>query len=176
MTSKDMVKTKEFKGIYLNFIIGTMVGLTMIGMTTNVGIDYFNLNSLTVTRLMAIFAISNGIGRPTFGWITDRFTSKKAMILSYILIIIAAASLILFEKETMLYIITFSIFWFNLGGWLAIVPTSVLKFYGIKNYSQNYGLVFTAYGIGAISGVLSSGILLDLNENYKYVFFYIIIL
>ncbi|OWZ84806.1 OFA family MFS transporter [Natranaerobius trueperi] len=173
---KEMIKTMSFKGVYLNFTIGTMIGLMMIGMTNNVGVDYFELESLMVTRLMAIFAIFNGIGRPIFGWITDRFALRNTMILSFLLISVAAMGLITLGNDIVVYIITFSIFWFNMGGWLAIAPTSTLKLYGIKNYSDNYGLVFTAYGIGAIAGVTSSGILLDFHGNYLNVFYYVIAL
>ena len=173
---KEMVRTRSFKGVYLNFIIGTMIGLMMIGMTTNIGIDYFKLESLTVAKWMAIFAIFNGIGRPIFGWITDRYSTRRAMILSYSLIMIAAIALVTLSNHIIVYIVTFSIFWFNLGGWLAIAPTSTLKLYGTKSYSQNYGLVFTAYGIGAIAGVSSSGVLLDYHGNYHYIFYYVIAL
>ncbi len=173
---KEMIRTRSFKGVYSNFIIGSMIGLMMIGMTTNVGSDYFNLESSTVTRLMIIFAIFNGVGRPIFGWITDRYSSRNAMIISYILIILSAIGLVTLSNHIGVYIITFSIFWFNLGGWLAIAPTSTLNLYGKKNYSQNYGFVFTAYGIGAIAGVSTSGVLLDYHGNYHYVFFYVIAL
>ena len=173
---KEMIKTSSFKGVYLNFIIGTMIGLTMIGMTTNVGIDYFKLESSTVTRIMAVFAIFNGLGRPVFGWITDRYSSKNTMIFSYILIMLSAVGIITFNNNIVVYIITFSSFWFNLGGWLAIAPTSTLKLYGIKNYSHNFGLVFTAYGIGAIAGISTSGLLMDYHRNYHYVFYYVIVL
>ena len=174
LTLKEMVKTKSFKGVYLNFIIGTMIGLTMIGMTTNVGLDYFELELSIVTRLMAIFAIFNGLGRPTFGWITDRYSSRNAMLLSYVLVILSAIALVSLNNNIGLYVVTSSIFWFNLGGWLAIAPTATLKLYGIKNYSQNYGLVFTAYGIGAIAGVSTSGLLIDYHGNYHYLFYYVI--
>lgn len=173
---QEMVKSLSFKGVYLNFIIGTMIGLTMIGMTSNVGIDYFKLEASTVTQLMALFAISNGIGRPIFGWFTDRFSSKGAMLLSYFLIAMSALSIILLTHHIVVYMISFSVFWFNLGGWLAIAPTSTLNLYGTKHYSKNYGLMFTAYGIGAIAGVSTSGMLLDLHSNYHYVFIYVIIL
>lgn len=173
---KEMIRSMSFKGVYLNFIIGTMIGLMMIGMTSNIGIDYFKLESLTVAKWMAIFAIFNGIGRPIFGWITDRYTTRCAMILSYALIMIAAIALVTLSNHLVIYIVTFSIFWFNLGGWLAIAPTSTLKLYGTKNYSQNYGLVFTAYGIGAIAGVSSSGVLLDHHGNYHFIFYYVIAL
>ena len=173
---KQMIRTKSFKGLYFNFIIGTMIGLMVVGMTINVGLDYFQLDSSTVTRTMAIFAIFNGVGRPAFGWVTDRYSSRKAMIISYILIMSSAIGLVILGKHTFVYILTFSIFWFNLGGWLAIAPTSTIKLYGIKNNSENYGLVFTAYGMGAIAGVSTSGLILDYYGNYDYVFYYIIAL
>ena len=58
----------------------------------------------------------------------------------------------------------------------AIAPTSTLKLFGLWHYSQNYGVIFTAYGIGAIIGVLSSGLLFDLFGHYEYIFYYIIAL
>ncbi|MFZ5754850.1 MAG: MFS transporter, partial [Bacillota bacterium] len=36
--------------------------------------------------------------------------------------------------------------------------------------SKNYGFVFTAYGVGAILGVLISGIFRDIFGSYIYVF------
>ena len=42
LTTKDMLATASFKGVYFTFIIGTIIGLMLIGLTTSVGIDYFN--------------------------------------------------------------------------------------------------------------------------------------
>lgn len=175
--TKSMIKSGSFKALYINFIIGTMIGLTLIGLTNSVGVQLVGLSPKKVTMLMAIFAIFNGIGRPIFGWLTDKLSSRKSMLISYSLIILSAL-LILSAGEGGLfkYAISFSVFWFNLGGWLAIAPTSTLKMYGIKHYSQNYGVVFTAYGIGAITGVISSGMILDAHGNFDYVFYFIIAL
>ncbi len=173
--TSEMIRTHDFKGLYINFIIATMVGLTMIGMTTNIGVDFIRLDASAVTSYMAVFAIFNGLGRPLFGWLTDRIAPGKAMILSYAMIM-AAALLLIFggEGSHFAFLVSFAILWFNLGGWLAIAPTSTMHLYGITNYSANYGVVFTAYGIGAIVGVLTSGMLLDLLGHYEYLFYYII--
>lgn len=173
-TSK-MVKSHEFKGLYFNFLIGTMIGLMLIGMTSNVGVELIRLPPKTVALLISMFAVFNGLGRPIFGLLTDKLSYKKAMLISYILIMIAAI-LMLFANDgsIILFSISFSIFWFNLGGWLAIAPTSTLIMYGTKHYSQNYGVVFTAYGIGAIIGVLSSGLIIDVLKNYHSIFYFVI--
>ena len=171
-----MVKSKSFKGFYLSFVIGTTIGLMLIGITSNIGTELINLSAKTVTSLfMPLFAVFNGIGRPIFGWLTDKLSQKKAMLVSYSLILTAALLMLLTsEGSVVLYGIAFSLFWLNLGGWLAIAPTSTLALYGTKHYSQNYGVVFTAYGIGAIVGVLSSGLLRDLIQNYNSVFYLVI--
>lgn len=177
ISTKNMIKSKNFKGLYLSFFIGTMIGLMIIGISSNTGVELIKLKPKTVALFMSVFAIFNGIGRPTFGLITDKLLTKKAMLISYSLIVIAAI-LMIFAKEgsVILYIIAFSIFWFNLGGWLAIAPASTINMYGTKHYSQNYGVVFTAYGLGAISGVIVSGLLLDLLDSYHSIFYLIILL
>lgn len=173
--TKEMIKKESFKGLYINFIIASMIGLMLIGMTSKVGIQLIGLTQKRVAFMVSMFAIFNGIGRPVFGFITDRLSSKKAMLISYSLII-TAAFVMLFAKEgsQMLYAMAFSMFWMNLGGWLAIVPASTSLLFGPKHYSQNYGLIFTAYGIGAILGVSGSGIILDIFGNYNYIFYLII--
>ena len=177
LNTLSMIKSKSFIGLYINFIIATTIGLMLIGLTSSIGIELIGLSQKKVALLVALFAVFNGIGRPIFGWLADKFSSKKAIFLSYGLIV-SSAILILFANEgnVIIYSISFSIFWFNLGGWLAIAPTSTLALYGTKHYSQNYGVVFTAYGIGAITGVTTSGMLIDVHRNYHYVFYYVIAL
>ena len=172
--TRDMLRSKGFKALYLNFVIGSMIGLMMVGLTTAAGTVMIGLTSMEVTSLMVLFALFNGAGRPFFGLITDRFSSGRAMLLSYLLIL-AAALLMLSanEGESLKYAVSFSIFWFNLGGWLAIAPTSTSAMFGSRNYSRNYGVVFTAYGIGAIAGVLASGLLLDVSGSIANVFLFV---
>jgi len=69
-----------------------------------------------------------------------------------------------------MYVIAFCGFWLILGGWLAIAPTTTLTFYGVKNYSRNYGIVFFAYGLGAILGGVISGQAKDAFGSYQVAF------
>jgi OFA family oxalate/formate antiporter-like MFS transporter len=175
ITTSEMIKSENFKGLYFNFIIGTMIGLMLIGMTSNIGVKFIKLSPKTVALLISIFAVFNGLGRPIFGLLTDKLTAKKTMLISYGLIITAALLMLMAnEGSLLLFSIAFSIFWFNLGGWLAIAPASTLSMYGTKHYSQNYGVIFTAYGIGAIIGVLASGLLMDVLHNYHSIFYFVI--
>ena len=72
---------------------------------------------------------------------------------------------------TGIYIVGFCALWLCLGGWLAIAPACTAAFCGTKYYGPNYGLVFTAYGAGAIAGNLLAGQLRDLVGSYVAVFY-----
>jgi MFS family permease len=62
----------------------------------------------------------------------------------------------------------------SLGGWLSIAPMATISFFGTKNYSRNYGLLFTAYGVGALGGSLVSGSIKDIFKNYINFFYPVI--
>lgn len=175
--TKEMIKTRSFKGLYINFVFGTMIGLMIIGITSNVGVELIKLSEGSVATLMSLFAVFNGIGRVGFGWITDKFSNKIAMRLSYTLILVAAILMLMAgENSEVLYVVAFCIFWLNLGGWLAIAPTATMNLFGTKNYSKNYGVVFTAYGIGAIMGVIGSGMLKEAFGGYTGIFCFIVLI
>jgi OFA family oxalate/formate antiporter-like MFS transporter len=73
--------------------------------------------------------------------------------------------------QVALYLVAFSLFWFCLGGWLAMAPTITLRFFDPEHYAQNYGIVFTAYGVGALIGTLVTGRIRDLFGTYNFVFY-----
>ncbi|MCK8818213.1 OFA family MFS transporter [Natroniella sulfidigena] len=174
---KAMIKTTSFYGLWLCFIVGTLIGLMAIAITSPVAEEVVNLDSQTAAFMISLFAIFNGVGRPIFGWLTDEFGPKYAAILSYLLIILASILMLNVQESSMvLYGIAFSILWLNLGGWLAIAPAATAILFGDQNYSKNYGVVFTAYGIGAVLGNLISGNLRDLLGSYIYTFYPVIIL
>ncbi|HRK98905.1 MAG TPA: MFS transporter, partial [Trichococcus flocculiformis] len=98
VTSAEMMKSANFKGLYFNFIIGTMIGLMMIGLTNSIGIELIGMAQKDVVLFISVFAVFNGIGRPVFGWLTDRLSARTAMLLSYAQII-TAAGLMLWAKN-----------------------------------------------------------------------------
>jgi MFS transporter, OFA family, oxalate/formate antiporter len=120
---------------------------------------------------VSVFAIFNGIGRPIFGWLTDKLTPRNTAVLSFVLILAASALLYLWGKgNTFVYFLSFIILWMNLGGWLAIAPTATATLFGTKHYGKNYGLIFTSYGIGALLGNTLAGMIRDASGGYLPVF------
>lgn len=165
---EEMVKTNSFWALWLTYTIGCFAGLMAIGISAPAGKEV-GLTAEISALAVSLYAIFNFLGRPFFGWLTDKIKPKGAAILSFL--IIGLSSLLIFGiREKIIFLIGFCLLWLNLGGWLAIAPTATKIFYGTKFYGKNYGLVFTAYGTGAITGGLVSGQIKDLSGSYFSVF------
>jgi len=171
LTRTQMLQSVPFYGLWLCYIIGTFSGLMAIGISSPVGQEIIKLDADTAAIFVSIFAIFNGIGRPLFGWLTDKHTPRFSAIVSFIIIFLASLGMLTAgESDIWLYALCFSGFWLTLGGWLALAPAATATFFGMKNYSKKYGVVYTAYGIGAILGTVLSGRLRDIFGSYKYAF------
>ncbi|MEN6369670.1 MAG: OFA family MFS transporter [Thermotogota bacterium] len=171
MDRGQMVKRGTFYALWGCYTIGCLAGLMSIGIAKPFGLEVSGVSSSLATLAVSIFAIPNALGRPLFGWLTDRLTPRYAAALSFILILAAAALVYFFgDGSTAIYFVSFVLLYLNLGGWLAIAPTATATFFGTKHYARNYGIVFTAYGLGAILGSVLSGMIRDASGSYLSVF------
>ena len=69
-----------------------------------------------------------------------------------------------------LYVASLSMLWDCHGARLTIAPTSTAAFFGARQYPCNYGVVFFAYGVGAIFANVISGTSKDVFGSYDAAF------
>ena len=174
VTREEMVKTRTFKGLWVCYTIGALAGLTAIGISGPVGLEVFYnscmdsdaANALIFTLILP-FAIFNGLGRPLFGDLTDRLNTRNTAMLTFGIIIVACLIMYFGYDSVWAYIICFALLWGCLGGWLAIAPAATANYFGMRDNARNYGLVFTAYGAGAIIGGVVSAQAKDLLGDFQ---------
>lgn len=179
----EMTKTTTFYGLWICYTIGTLAGLMAIGVSKPVGLEVAATSGMEkvaagalMTSLVIPFAACNGFGRPIFGSLVDKLNAKNAALISYVLIFLACLMLYMNPSNVGLYTLGFAVLWGCLGGWLAIAPTATANYFGIKDNARNYGLVFTAYGAGAIIGSLLAGRVKDIFGAYNNVFLIVAVL
>ena len=168
----EMAKTTSFLGLFLCYTIGCLAGLMAIGISAPVAQEIIKIPAATAATLVGVFAIFNGVGRPLFGVLTDKLSPKMAAVISFVLVLVCSLGMLTAgEGSVMMYVLCFIGFWLVLGGWLAIAPTATTTYFGVKNYARNYGLVFFAYGVGAILGGIISGAAKDTFGSYAIAFY-----
>ncbi|WP_342770285.1 MULTISPECIES: OFA family MFS transporter [unclassified Methanoculleus] len=166
---RAMLRTGAFYGLFACYFIGCLAGLAAISIAKPVGTEVAGVEAGLATVLVGFFAVFNGIGRPAFGSLADRITPQKAAMLTFVLI--AAASVLMWLVPGVpAYVLAFAVLWGCLGGWLAIAPTATASYFGTCDYPRCYGVVFLAYGAGAIAGPQVAGFVRTATGTYLGVF------
>ena len=156
---RDFVKDPVFFLLWLALASVIGGGLTAIGLLTAYGELELQLSPAQAALSISLYALVNGLGRPAAGWFADRVGTVRVMITVYTvqavvflaLPWVATTRLSLFVCALLLgagYAVTFALF-----------PVVVAAGFGTKYLGMNYGLVFSAFGFGAITGLMGSWLL-----------------
>jgi MFS transporter, OFA family, oxalate/formate antiporter len=153
----EMMKTRSFYTIWLIFFIGAGAGLMIIGSVA--GMAQKSMGNLAFIAV-AILAIGNAGGRIIAGMISDKIGRKATLLIMLtfqgVLMLIAIPIVGTATTSGILIVILATLLGFNYGTNLSLFPSLTKDSWGLKNFGINYGLVFTAWGVGGfVMGRLS---------------------
>ncbi len=161
---KDLIKSPLFIKIWLMFALVSAGGLVAIGLIPAYGEIALNLTPVNAAVALSFFAAINGLGRPLAGFLSDRFGILSVMSVTYIIQTVTFLSIpYVVSTSFALYFVAILLGW-GYAVTLALFPTLTSRSFGVKHLGTNYGLVFTAFGIGAISPVIGSRIFDTLGD------------
>lgn len=167
LTWNQMLKTKEFYQLWLMFFAGATGGLMIIGHLKTIA--KLQLGGDAGFTLVALAAIANAIGRPAAGVISDKFGRGKTMMILYVL---QAAVLFIYGSFSSFGLVLAGamVMYFSYGSMLAVFPSACSDNYGTKNLGLNYGILFSAWGVGGIVGPMIGGYIADSTGSYGLAF------
>ena len=165
-----MLRTTAMFLLWASFWFGTTAGLMMIGAAKQATMELAVLDGVTASLAVSVLGFFNAFGRVIWGFSGDRFGRGKILPLIFA-ICSGALFLIAFIHEPLIFVIGMFIVGLTFGGFLALYPAITADFYGTKNLGINYGIIFTAYGAGAVLGPLMAGYFKTFANSYVPAFY-----
>jgi len=152
-TTKEMLKTRKFYLTWIMFWLAVIPGLLVLGAAKNIGIEVAGLGDAAAATIISILAISNASSRLISGALSDKVGTLNVLKGQFVVTILALLSLsFLATTPAMFYLGVVGIA-VGYGGFLALFPTFTNQQWGIFRYGSNYGLVYQAYGLAALTGI-----------------------
>ena len=113
---------------------------------------------------VSVLAIFNGIGRIFAGWLSDHIGRARTMFILFGLQAVLIGTFVYTTSMApfMVYLVM-ALIGLCFGSCFSLFPSATADFFGAKNCGVNYGVVFTAYGIGGILGPMLSANLVPQN-------------
>ena len=173
-TPGQMLKTSQFYLIWFLYACGAGAGLMIISKLAAIA----NLQAGVELGFIfvAALAIGNGGGRIIAGMASDKIGRKTTMFTCFI---VQAGVVFLLSRVTrgsalatipVMSIISIVI-GANYGANLALFPSITKDYYGLRNFGINYGLVFTAWGVGGFMLALLAGKMYDRTQSFNVAYY-----
>jgi len=145
----EVMKLPDFYLLWVIFVIGAGAGLMVIGSAA--GMAQKSMGTMAFLAV-AIMAIGNAAGRIIAGMISDKIGRSNTLIIMLLfqaLLMFIAIPVVGSENASGFLVVVIATFLgFNYGTNLSLFPSYTKDLWGLKNFGINYGLVFSAWGVG----------------------------
>lgn len=170
----EMLGTVQFYILWFMYACGAGAGLMVIAKLAAIAKMQAGIDLGFV--FVAALAVGNGAGRIVAGMMSDKIGRKTTMFICFVL---QAVLVLLLSRTTsgsilanipVLTIIS-AMIGANYGANLSLFPSITKDFYGLKNFGVNYGLVFTAWGVGGFMLSKLAGAMYDKHQTFAIAYY-----
>jgi len=140
--------SRDFYLLWMVYFIASGSGLMVISSIN--GMAKKSMGEMAFLAVV-VLALGNAAGRVVAGLVSDKI-GRKGTLLGVTLLQAACMALAVPVTESgnfpMLIVFLATAIGFNYGANLALFPAFTKDLYGLKNFGVNYGILFTAWGVG----------------------------
>ena len=169
-TWREMLKTPAFYSLYIQYACAATAGLMIIGHLAKI-VAVQSGGTIKVGFLfVALLAIFNAGGRVVAGIVSDYIGRIITLVFVFIL---QAVIMAFFPQLSTIsgFMIGSAMAGFNYGACLSLFPSTTADYWGTKNLGLNYGILFTAWGVGGVFGPMLAGSIADATGSYTSAYY-----
>jgi OFA family oxalate/formate antiporter-like MFS transporter len=166
LSTREMLRTTTFFLVWIVYLVGAGAGLSTIGYAKQIATDVAHMPDNVATLVVSLLSVSNAFGRPLLGKLADVIGSKRTLIVTLVVQLVSLLVLMPRAYHPILMVLGIVLLGMTFGAYLAVMPALISYFYGTKYLSQNYGLCFSAYGVGGVVMPMVFSSLIGQGPNY----------
>ena len=147
----EMLKTGQFYLMYGMFVL-MAVGYMFLTPNIKLMANDYKIPAAIFTITFTAFAAANGIGRIVWGIISDKIGRENAMFIDFVACGLLYILLPFVSNNPYAFMVVVTVAFFCTGPMFAFFPPITDDRFGEKYLSTNYGIMYTAKGVGGMIG------------------------
>jgi len=180
-TTLEVLQTPRFYMLYVMFVLMATGGLLITANagpivkawglnTTNVSFLWMSTAALTLATTLS--PLANGAARITWGGVSDRLGRENTMVLMFVLQAISLMLVVMLGKQSGgWFSFTLVLVFFTWGGIYSLFPAVSGDYFGSKNATSNYAVLYSAKGVASIIGAYFGASLFEKLGNWNLPFY-----
>jgi OFA family oxalate/formate antiporter-like MFS transporter len=170
-TTTEMLRTPQFYLMYAMFVLMATGGLLV---TANAGpmARSWGLTAAALTLATTLSPLANAGSRICWGWASDRLGRETTMIVAFLL---HAGCLFLVVAVGQLsgtwFALTLVLVYFTWGEIYSLFPSTAADYFGTRDATSNYSVLYTAKGVASIIGGWFGAFLYEYSGSWAMGFY-----
>jgi MFS transporter, OFA family, oxalate/formate antiporter len=158
-TPVEVLRSPCFWVMYAMFVLVAAGGLTMAAsmapLAKDLGLEKVPVSLLGITMPALVFALSlnrifDGVGRPFFGWLSDRIGREYTMALAFVIGAGALFTLGQVATHPTAFVLITALYFGVYGEIFSLFPATQGDTFGARYAAANAGMLYTAKGAGSL--------------------------
>ena len=170
-STPEMLRTSQFYWMYAAFVLMATGGLLV---TANAGpiARSWGFSAGVLTLAATLSPLANGSSRIFWGWASDKLGREKTMILTFIAQAVCLASVVTIgQLSGALFSLTLVLVYFTWGQIYSLFPSASADYFGTRNATSNYAVLYTAKGVASIIGGWFGALLYEQSGSWLTAFY-----
>jgi MFS family permease len=162
---RDVIRTPAFWMLWIQYACAATAGLMIIGHMAKI-VAVQSANTIQIGFVfVALLAAFNAGGRVIAGVISDYI--GRAVTIALVCVTQALVMFFFSGFSTVPgFVLGAAVVGFSYGACLSLFPATAADYWGTKNMGLNYGILFTAWGVGGVVGPTLAGRIADATGSY----------
>ncbi len=170
-TTFEMLRTPQFYVMYIMFVLMATGGLLV---TANAGpmARSWGLTAAALTLAATLSPLANGASRIFWGGASDRIGRETAMIVAFGLQAVCLVMVVVFgSRSGTWFAFTLVLVYFTWGEIYSLFPSTAADYFGTRNATSNYAVLYTAKGVASIIGGWFGAFLYEQSGSWSMSFY-----
>jgi MFS family permease len=145
----QLFKTGSFYTLWVCFFVGAGAGLMVIGSAK--GLAKASMGEMAFL-VVVIMSVGNAAGRLVAGVVSDKIGRANTLVIMLVFqaaLMFAAIPGLKGEGNPVVVVLLVTFMVFNYGTNLSLFPSFTKDLWGMSHFGMNYGILFSAWGVGA---------------------------
>jgi OFA family oxalate/formate antiporter-like MFS transporter len=147
----EILRSPTFHLLWVIYFIGAGAGLMVISSMSGMAKKSMGQAAFVA---VAVLAIGNAAGRIAAGILSDKIGRRWTLMIVLLVqaVLMFAAIPVTASKEMApgVIVLIATLIGFNYGANLSLFPSFAKDLWGLRNFGVNYGILFTAWGVGGL--------------------------
>jgi OFA family oxalate/formate antiporter-like MFS transporter len=155
----EVLRSPVFYVMYIMFVLVASGGLMMAASMAPIAKDFniakipvevFGFGGVALTLALQFNRVFDGVGRPFFGWVSDRIGRENTMAIAFLIGAAALFSLSRAGSNPVAFVVITAVYFGVFGEIYSLFPATQGDTFGGKYAAANAGMLYTAKGAGSL--------------------------